>query len=154
MWFWWHSFKACFLLGTDGILSCIIVGINHHPPQEWYPTCTDIEECLWNIHSIAMSGALAEGEYKIDCNHQLDRWLQNMPHHLRRWLGYGRQRGTTTDRRPLEAKLQNRCHHERSPGAEDHLEPLLQHQARSPGDTGRLEPHHHATFLGRGPHQP
>ena len=104
MWFWWHSFKACFLLGTDGILSCIIVGINHHPPQEWYPTCTDIEECLWNIHSIAMSGALAEGEYKIDCNHQLDRWLQNMPHHLRRWLGYGRQRGTTTDRRPLEAK--------------------------------------------------
>ena len=104
MWFWWHSFKACFLLGTDGILSCIIVGINHHPPQEWYPTCTNIEECLWNIHSIAMSGALAEGEYKIDCNHQLDRWLQNMPHHLRRWLGYGRQHGTTTDRRPLEAK--------------------------------------------------
>ena len=103
MWFWWHIFKACFLLGTDGILSCIIVGINHHPPQEWYPTCTDIEECLWNIHSIAMSGALAEGEYKIDCNHQLDRWLQNMPHHLRRWLEYGRQRGQNTDRRPLEA---------------------------------------------------
>ena len=50
-----------------------------------------------------MSGALAEGEYKIDCNHQLDRWLQNMPHHLRRWLGYGRQRGQNTDRRPLEA---------------------------------------------------
>ena len=103
MWFWWHSFKACFLLGTDGILSCIIVEINHHPPQEWYPTYTDIQECLWNIHSIAMSGALAEGEYKIDCNHKLDRSLQNMPHHLRRLLEYGRQRGQNTDRRPLEA---------------------------------------------------
>ena len=51
-----------------------------------------------------MSGARAESEYKIDCNHQLNRWLQNMPHHLRRWVGYGRQRETNTDRRPLEAK--------------------------------------------------
>ena len=49
-----------------------------------------------------MGGAMAESEYKIDCNHQLDRWLQNMPHHLRRWLGYSRQGGATTDRRPLE----------------------------------------------------
>ena len=38
---------------NDGILSCIIVGINHHLPQDWYPTCTAIEEGLWNIHSIA-----------------------------------------------------------------------------------------------------
>ena len=37
MWFWWHSFKACFLLGTDGILSCIIVGINHHLPTGMVP---------------------------------------------------------------------------------------------------------------------
>ena len=51
-----------------------------------------------------MGGAMAESEYKIDCNHQLDRWLQNMPHHLSRWLGYSRQDGATTDRRPLEAK--------------------------------------------------
>ena len=30
--------------------------------------------------------------------------LQNMPHHLRQWLGYNHLGGATKDRRPLEAK--------------------------------------------------
>ena len=87
-----------------------------------------------------MGRALAESEYKIDCNHQLDRWLQNMPHHsVDGWDTAAKaELPRTVDH--LKPSPQSRCPHARSPGAEVHPEPfhLL----------------HHATSLGRGPLQP
>ena len=67
-----------------------------------------------------MGGALAESEYKIDCNHQLDRWLQNMPHHsVDSWdTADNAELLWTVDR--LKPSPQSRCLHARSPGAEDH----------------------------------